>query len=86
MWSLRESEPVILSQLELTLGRVGGGGSKSKDRKGKLRAKNERLNEQRKRRNQEEIKQKKLPKDDFLLPNIDMTIDYKMHSLMDGFS
>ena len=65
MWSLRESETMILRQLELILGRVGGGGSKSNDRKGKLRAKNLRLHEQRKRRNQEGGKQKKLPKDDF---------------------
>ena len=65
MWSLRESEMMILRQLELILGRVGGGGSKSNDRKSKLQAKNFRLREQRKRRNQEAGKQKKLPMDDF---------------------
>ena len=64
MWSLRESEMMILRQLELRFGRVGGGGSRSNDRKSKLRAKNLRLREQRKRRNQAG-NQKKLPKDDF---------------------
>ena len=65
MWSLRKFEMMILRQLELILGRVGGGGSKSNDRKSKLRAKNLRLREQRKRRNQEGGRQKKLSKDDF---------------------
>ena len=45
------------NQLWLTLNRAGGGGSKSKDRKSKLRVKNQRLNEQRKRRTQGEEKQ-----------------------------
>lgn len=36
--------------------RAGGGGGKSRERKTKLRVKNERLNEQRKRRMQEEEK------------------------------
>ena len=65
MWSLRESEMMILRQLELIFSRVGGGGSKSNDRRSKLRAKNLRLREQRKRRNQEGGNQTKLPKDDF---------------------
>ncbi|KAL9127947.1 MAG: hypothetical protein Q9175_007635 [Cornicularia normoerica] len=52
--------PARKLNVELT---AGGGGGKSKDRKSKLRAKNERLNEQRKRRKQAEEKQRKLPKD-----------------------
>lgn len=39
--------------------RAGGGGGKSTNRKAKLRFKNERLNEQRKRRIQEDEKQNK---------------------------
>ena len=65
MLSLREYEMMILRKLELILGRVGGGGSKSNDRKSKLRAKNFRLHEQRKRRNQDAGKQKKLSEDGF---------------------
>ena len=37
--------------------RAGGGGCKSRDRRTRLRAKNERLNEQRRRRADEEAKQ-----------------------------
>lgn len=55
---------MITSRLSLTLDRAGGGGGKSKDRKSKLRAKNEKLNEQRKRRSQAEKKQKRVPKND----------------------
>ncbi|CAD6590829.1 MAG: hypothetical protein ASARMPRED_005074 [Alectoria sarmentosa] len=47
--------PARKLNVELT---AGGGGGKSKDRKTKLRAKNERLNEQRKRRNLEEEHEK----------------------------
>ena len=64
MWNLRESEMMILRLLKLILGRVGGGGSKSNDRKSKLRAKNLRLREQRKRRKQKGGKQRKPLKDE----------------------
>ena len=64
MWSLRQSEKIVIGQLSLTLNRAGGGGSKSKDRKSRLRAKNERLKDQRKRRSQEEVKQKNILKND----------------------
>ncbi|CAF9942865.1 hypothetical protein IMSHALPRED_005265 [Imshaugia aleurites] len=51
------ASPARKLNVELT---AGGGGGKSKDRKNKLRTKNERLGEQRMRRNQEEEKQKRL--------------------------
>ena len=41
---------------------VGGGGAKSKDRKTKLRLKNEKLNQQRKRQADEAVKQASTPK------------------------
>ena len=40
----------------LTLGSAGGGGAKSEDRKSKLKIKNQRLNEQRKRKALEDAK------------------------------
>lgn len=43
--------------------RAGGGGGKSKDRRNKLKEKNERLNEQRKRRLQQAEKQNARTKD-----------------------